>query len=310
MAKVTSQCPYCSAWQVGAVSHRSDTARSRPSPQKPRKPKPEPRRAAAGTLTDDQKWARAVLRSVGFLWRSDINRKIAPFVDARARELNPKPRIRWWWHAGSTILYALSLTFSSLGGSSFAVLGVFGVLLLFASLGSHAWVAARGYFARSAARESKERELRKVIGDELHAARLELLRDGPFGPSLAPPPGPEADGVDDEKAEHLCARWLANLGEKDVSVTRAKSDGGVDIISSRCLAQVKNYKGSVGVAPVRELVGVASIDGRFPVFFTSGNYTNAAKQFAEQAKVYLFRYDAKAGTLDAENSMAEKAFAN
>jgi len=308
MAEVTSQCPHCSAWQVGAVSHRTDPTRAHTTPPKSPKPKPQPQQSAPKPSTDDEKWAKAVLRSVGFLWGSDINSKLAPYINHRARELNPRRRIRWWWHVGSTLVFVLSVLVDSF--EEVAFLGGVGAGLWFASVGGHAWVAARGYFARSAAQESKERELRKVIGIELHAARLELLRDGPFGPSQAPPPGPEAQGVDDEQAERLCAKWLANLGEKDVLVTRAKSDGGVDITSSRCVAQVKNYKGSVGVAPVRELVGVASIDGRFPVFFTSGSYTKAAKQFAEDAKVYLFTYDAKAGTLDADSSIAEKAFAN
>jgi hypothetical protein len=307
MAKVTSQCPHCSAWQVGAVSHRTDATRARTNLPKSPKPKAKPKQAAPKTPTDDEEWAKSVLRSVGFLWGSDIDSKLGPYINERARKLHPRRRIRWWWHVGSTLVFVLSVLVDSF--EEVAFLGWVGAAIWWASIGGHAWVAARADFARSAAQESKERELRKVIGDELHVARLELLRDGPFGPSQAPPPGPQAQGVDDEQAERLCAKWLANLGEKDVSVTRAKSDGGVDVISSRCVAQVKNYKGSVGVAPVRELVGVASIDGRFPVFFTSGSYSKAAKQFAEEAKVYLFRYDAKAGTLDAESSIAEKAFA-
>jgi hypothetical protein len=244
---------------------------------------------------------------VGFLWASDINEKLAPFINGRVSELVPRGHIRWWWHTASTGVLVLSLLANSV--EEFAFLEGLGAGLWFTSIGAHAWVAMGAYFSRGEARDAKKQALRQLITEELHAARLDLLKDGPFGPSQAPPPGRQPQGVDDEEAERLCAKWLANLGEQNVSVTRAKNDGGLDIISSRCVAQVKNYSGSVGVAAVRELVGVASIDGRFPVFFTSGSYTKAALQFAEDAKVYLFKYDAAAGTLDAESSIARTAFA-
>lgn len=313
MAKVTSQCPQCSAWQEGTVSHRVDEPLPTPPATSPKlqepkpKPKPKPRQAAPETRTGDQKWARAVLRSVGFLWASDINEKLAPFINGRVSELVPKGPIRWWWHTASTGVLVLSLLANSVEG--FVLSEELGAGLWFTSVGAHAWVAMGAYSSRDAARDAKRQALRRLITEELHAARFEMLKDGPFGPPQAPPPGQEPQGVDDQEAERLCAKWLANLGEQNVTVTPAKNDGGLDVISSLCVAQVKNYKGSVGVAAVRELVGVASIDGRFPVFFTSGSYTKAALQFAEEAKVYLFKYDAVAGTLDAESSIARKAFA-
>ena len=216
--------------------------------------------------------------------------------------------MRWWWHLSSIGLYVLAILL--LGEDGQAEFTSLALLLLLASLGSHAWVALRGYVARDSIKLEKQQELWQVMRSELSQERFKLLKNGPFGPSQSPPPSREPNGIDDEEAEHLCAKWLAHLGELSVQVTRAKSDGGIDIVSARCIAQVKNYKGSVGVVPIRELVGVASIDGRFPVFFTSGSYTKAALDFAEVANVYLFRYDAEAGTLDARSSIARKSLAS
>jgi hypothetical protein len=193
------------------------------------------------------------------------------------------------------------------GEESGANLASFFLSLWLLSLGFHAWVASKGSQARSAAIREIEQNLWRVAEDALSRERHALLKDGPFGPSQSRPPDREPNGVNARDAEHLCATWMAHLGEEKIKVTRATGDGGVDIVSARCLAQVKNYQGSVGVVPVRELVGVASVDGRFPVFFTSGTYTKAALEFADQANVYLFKYDAQAGTLDAKSAIARKA---
>lgn len=309
MGRVTTQCPHCAAWQVGAVINRRHSGVSRSSSiATPKMKRARSRQRDIKTLTKDEQWARAILASSGFLWGSDVGEKFGPAVRLRAHELTPRTGIRWWWHGASTGLYSLTLFLLSIDGQ--AELGALAVLLWLASLGSHGWFAFSGYRERHYARSDKEQKLWHVISDELAHERLNLLKDGPFGPSQAPPPSRKAKGIDDEQAEHLCAQWLENLGELGVRVTRAKSDGGIDIVSTRCVAQVKNYKGSVGVVPIRELVGVASVDGRFPVFFTSGEYTKAALDFAEAARVYLFKYDAEAGTLDAKSSVARNALAS
>jgi hypothetical protein len=48
-----------------------------------------------------------------------------------------------------------------------------------------------------------------------------------------------------------------HLGAHDAQVTQYTGDGGIDVASRRCIAQVKHYAGSVGVAAIRE-AGVAS----------------------------------------------------
>ena len=100
---------------------------------------------------------------------------------------------------------------------------------------------------------------------------------------------------------------MEHLGQTNVRVTRAQNYGGVDIESDDWLAQVKHYRGSVSVTEVRELVGVASLDGRTPVFFTSGQYTSSALEFADRAGVLLFSYKAETGTLRSKNVHARRA---
>jgi hypothetical protein len=247
---------------------------------------------------DDLKiWARETLSSVGFLWGSDLGDKLAPALAKRVADLVPRPN-RWWWHVGSTLFFVAALI------PELQVLQGAAVLPWLASLCGHSYVARKNYLTRKSEREAFQQQLYEALETELDRARSDHLGPGPFGHGDTPPPTPQLLGVSHEGAEHLCAEWLAYLGEQQVVVTRAQNDGGIDILSSRCVAQVKNYQGSVGVTAIRELVGAASVDGRYPIFFTSGTYTKSAIGFADQAGVYLFRYDAAGGTLDGANPLA------
>ena len=121
-----------------------------------------------------------------------------------------------------------------------------------------------------------------------------------------PKPLPQPYGVSHEGAEALCAAWMRHLGEMDAEFTRVVGDGGIDVQSSRFIGQVKNYAGSVGVASIRELAGVAVVDGRKALFFTSGTYASGAINFANQSGIALFVYDAVAGSLSSANQLAKK----
>ncbi len=99
---------------------------------------------------------------------------------------------------------------------------------------------------------------------------------------------------------------MRHLGAVDAAVTQFSGDGGVDVVSYRCIAQVKNLAASstVPVAQIRELAGVAAHDGRLPIFFTSGSYSSGGVEFADRAKMVLFVYDARRGTLAPANGLA------
>lgn len=122
-------------------------------------------------------------------------------------------------------------------------------------------------------------------------------------------PAAQPYGVSHAGAEQLVAAWMRHLGAQGVHVTQQSSDGGIDVVSTSYVAQVKNIaEGSaVPVAFIRELAGVALVDQRKAAFFTSGVYSGGGAEFAARATVALFCYDAIRGTLTAMNSHARQA---
>ena len=148
--------------------------------------------------------------------------------------------------------------------------------------------------------------LAKSEEKSLASRRRTIARlSGLFDPSLKPDKQPF--GVSDEGAESLVAQWMRWLGVFDAEATKFVGDGGIDVESSQYIAQVKNFTGLVGIAAIRELAGVAAVDGRTGLFFTSGNYPPNADTWAEAAGIYLFQYDAKDAKLRASNSLARIA---
>lgn len=92
--------------------------------------------------------------------------------------------------------------------------------------------------------------------------------------------------------EHLMAEAFRREGFTS-NVTEAGPDGGVDLIlakdGKRWLVQCKQWRTrSVGVKPVRELAGVASVAGADgAIFVCSDTYTSEAQAFARRAGVRL-----------------------
>lgn len=113
---------------------------------------------------------------------------------------------------------------------------------------------------------------------------------------------PASQASDFQSAEQLCARWLERRGEPLVRLTGAGADGGVDIESSRVVAQVKNFANPVGVQPVREIYGVAAAKGKTALFFSSGGFTKSAKDFAMQTGMALLIFDGQSGAIRGANS--------
>lgn len=139
------------------------------------------------------------------------------------------------------------------------------------------------------------------VRDE-HEARERSERARALGlTSRGPRPEPLPYGVSDAGAEVLVRDWMRFLGAIDAETTRASKDGGIDVVSAQYVAQVKNYRGSVGAPEVRELYGAAQHDGREPLYFTSGTFTAEAIRFADAVKMGLLRYDAVEASLQAAN---------
>jgi hypothetical protein len=123
-----------------------------------------------------------------------------------------------------------------------------------------------------------------------------------------PMPAPQPYGVSHLGAEALVRDWMLHLGMISAEVTRQSGDGGIDVSAHGHVAQVKNYRDQVGVQSIRELLGVAVVEGKKPLFFTSGSYTAEAAAFADKAEIPLFIYDAAAGTLRNVNTAAEQVY--
>ena len=159
--------------------------------------------------------------------------------------------------------------------------------------------------AEIAAQEARiaEQQAEREAEREAERQRLQTLLSRP-----APPPDPQAYGVSPEGAERIVEAWMRHLGALDAEVTRYSGDGGIDVVSSGCIAQVKHHQGIIGVAPVRELAGVASVDGRQALFFTSTGYAPGAVGFADRAEIALFTYSVEEGTLAAVNMIAAELY--
>ncbi|WP_203721919.1 restriction endonuclease [Streptomyces coelicoflavus] len=90
-----------------------------------------------------------------------------------------------------------------------------------------------------------------------------------------------------QDAELAAVDHMLGLGFTDARVTGAGADGGIDVIARDAVAQVKHYSQPIGVGPVRELRGVADAQQHL-LFYASGGYTAAARQFADDRGVALF----------------------
>lgn len=145
---------------------------------------------------------------------------------------------------------------------------------------------------------------RKVADETAQLDRLEAEHRAVIASRPNPPPSAQPYGVSPRGAELIVCEWMRHLGALDAEVTQYSGDGGVDVSSGRWIAQVKHYEGTVGVSPVRELAGVAAVEGRGALFFTSTGYAAGATEFADRARVALFLYSVEQGTLAGANALA------
>lgn len=321
---MVSECPRCHARQIGLlIDPASELARLADGSE------PGPNPAVSEPISLDAVWTAEALEGLGDL----ALKELAPatfnrIVEMKVTALHPQPGIRWGLHILSTSIWIIGLAFA-VGGSATTAILVWSLWPVSPLL--HALHAQKELAIRVPHEEATRQRLAVILTEQIAIRRqrlldeqLETLRQWDLaqdegrknkivesrnaqGDAYSPPPAPQPLGVSADGAEKLCAYWMKHLGQTNVRVTRAQNDGGVDIESNDWLAQVKHYRGSVGVTEVRELVGVASVDGRTPVFFTSGQYTSSALAFAGRAGVLLFSYRAESGTLEAENVHARSA---
>jgi len=148
---------------------------------------------------------------------------------------------------------------------------------------------------------NKKRELFRDVFGELEDTQVgERLSDEDlFGLFDLPVPGrAQASGAIEltpTEFEDLVQRLFTALGY-NVSVTKRSHDGGIDLEGAssgfgggRVVVQCKRYAGTVGVAVVRELLGVMSHDASIVQGFlvTTGKFSREARDFAQGQRTRL-----------------------
>jgi hypothetical protein len=107
-----------------------------------------------------------------------------------------------------------------------------------------------------------------------------------------------------EDAEELAVRYVRWLGFVDARRTKAGSDEGKDVESSKCVVQVKDMGTGATRPMLQQLFGVASAERKFPIFF-SRSFAKTALEWGELHGIALFTFNRR-GTVTPVNAEAKK----
>ncbi|MFC9767620.1 restriction endonuclease [Rhodococcus jostii] len=95
-----------------------------------------------------------------------------------------------------------------------------------------------------------------------------------------------------EAAERNAAARMRELGYADARVTGRGADGGVDVVSDRAVAQVKQESYQTGRPALQRLYGARGEDrSRDLLFFSAAGYSRQAVAYAGTVGIALFTYD-------------------
>src|SRR5699024_7579764 len=104
------------------------------------------------------------------------------------------------------------------------------------------------------------------------------------------PPARQIDSW--ESAEYNAARWMQYWGFNDARVTQGGADGGVHLVSTSALAQVKFEAHQVGTPTLQRLVGARRNHfHKKLIFFSGAGYARPAVEYANEMSIALFKYD-------------------
>ncbi len=107
-----------------------------------------------------------------------------------------------------------------------------------------------------------------------------------------------------QQAEQNAAVQMRAMGFTDAVVTANGADGGIDVLSSSALAQVKWRGGAVSRPDVQQLFGARGSDfGKALLFFAASDYSQPAVEYADQHSIALFIYH-PTGQLEPRNPYA------
>ena len=106
-------------------------------------------------------------------------------------------------------------------------------------------------------------------------------------------------------AELMAASRLRELGFHDARVTPVGADGGIDVLATGALAQVKMESTLIGRPAIQQLVGAAGRNSEDElIFFSATNFTNHAIAYSDYNVISLFTYDVL-GELTPVNGVAQ-----
>jgi hypothetical protein len=128
--------------------------------------------------------------------------------------------------------------------------------------------------------------------------------------SVAKSKVPKMDIENWEDAENFAVKYMRWLGFTDARKTRAGSDEGKDVESSKAVAQVKDMGTGVSRPMLQQLFGVAAAEKKIPVFFAR-SYAKTAKEWGQKHGMALFQFsirgDVKAVSTKAEQILKKKS---
>lgn len=120
---------------------------------------------------------------------------------------------------------------------------------------------------------------------------------------------PKMDIENWEDAENFAVKYMRWLGFADARKTRAGSDEGKDVESSKAVAQVKDMGTGVSRPMLQQLFGVAAAEKKIPVYFAR-SYAKTAKEWGQKHGMALFQFsirgDVKAVSTKAEQILKKK----
>ncbi|WP_139319467.1 restriction endonuclease [Gordonia sp. CNJ-863] len=110
------------------------------------------------------------------------------------------------------------------------------------------------------------------------------------------------------QAELNAQDQMRSWGFVDAVATTGGSDGGIDVRSSRALAQVKWKGGVTGRPDVQNLYGARGAGTEQLLFFSASGYSDQATTYADQVGILLMTYD-PLGAVEGVNPAARRFLA-
>lgn len=111
-----------------------------------------------------------------------------------------------------------------------------------------------------------------------------------------------------QQAEWNAAAQMRALGYRDAEVTPPGIDEGIDIYSSKALAQVKREAAHVGRPMLQLFYGACSDTPRKEMwFFSASGYARTALKWADRHSILLFTYSVT-GELTPKTALAERTY--